>query len=162
MWHRIASERANLPNPTRHLWAACRAPSSTAVVDWLKNLQTNKSCHGDIQQWDMSRITRLNSTFEGENVRRFNSNINTWDVKRVTNMDRTFAQTTKFNQDLDDWNVSGVTTMHGLFAYAKAFNSRISSWSVGKVRCNDVDALPSVAAARVTALSSHLGRCMVP
>ena len=55
--------------------------------------------------------------------------INTWDVSRVTSMGEVFLGLTTFNSDISNWNTSGVTNMTAMFYGAAAFNQDISSWN---------------------------------
>ena len=48
--------------------------------------------------------------------------INNWDVSKVTNMKFMFEGAVSFNQPLNNWNVSNVKGMGGMFEDASSFN----------------------------------------
>ena len=61
-------------------WCGTDAAKKTAV----------QTAHGSIEDWDVSRITKMNSLFNGHNSRTLGS----------------------FNADLSKWNTNAVTTMY--------------------------------------------------
>ena len=86
---------------------------------------------GDISQWDISNVTRMNGMFT--HATSFNQNISDWTVSNVTNMQSMFEGATSFNQDISDWTVSNVTRMDYMFKGATSFNQDISDWTVSNV-----------------------------
>ena len=87
---------------------------------------------GDI---DTSKITKMNSLFEGEFKNHYSrdfSGIESWDVSNVTDMSRMFANST-FNHDISSWDVSCVTDMNSMF-FCSSFDQDISSWDVSNVK----------------------------
>ena len=86
---------------------------------------------GDISQWDVSQVTRMDFMFEGATS--FNKDISDWTVSNVTYMQFMFQGATAFDQDISDWTVSNVTRMDSMFYGATAFNQDISDWTVSNV-----------------------------
>jgi surface protein len=86
----------------------------------------------DINNWDTSNVTNMNSAFR--NAKDFNQNINNWDTSNVTNMLYMFRGTTSFNQPINKWNVSKVTEMRWMFEGANAFNQDLSAWDTSSVK----------------------------
>ena len=58
----------------------------------------------------------------------FLGEINTWDVSKITDMSSIFGLTESFNEDISSWDVSNVTDMSYMFFSAASFNQDISSW----------------------------------
>jgi len=84
-----------------------------------------------IANWDVSRVTNMNSMFIYCDI--FNQNIENWDVSNVTNMDNMFYNCYSFNKPLNNWNVSKVTTMDSMFSNCEIFNQDIGNWDVSNV-----------------------------
>ena len=97
----------------------------------LNKCFANTYFNGDLSAWDVSTITKMDSTFY--NCPLFNANLSSWNVSNVNSMKAMFSQAYLFNQDLSLWNVSRVTDMSGMFSDASAFNQNISSWNVSNV-----------------------------
>lgn len=87
--------------------------------------------HGDINTWDVSRITDMEGVFARYSS--FNENIEDWDVSNVTNMKRMFGGCIHFNHPLQRWNVSNVTNMDGMFMNCMTFNQPLDPWNVARV-----------------------------
>ena len=51
--------------------------------------------------------------------------IGEWDVSRVTDMESMFSGASSFNSDVSKWDVSRVTTMWKMFSYASSFNQKL-------------------------------------
>lgn len=85
----------------------------------------------EVEGWDTSRITSLNSTFR--NTANFNRDISNWDVSNVTDMTQTFTQAAKFNQPIGKWNTAKVNLLNSTFMGAAAFNQDLSNWKTGNV-----------------------------
>jgi surface protein len=84
-----------------------------------------------IGEWDVSRVTDMNSLFYGRYT--FNEALNDWNVSNVTNMDRMFMNCHNFNSPLNNWNVSNVTNMYRMFMNCWDFNQALNSWNVNNV-----------------------------
>lgn len=82
----------------------------------------------NINNWNMSNITNMNSMFRGASA--FNQPIGNWNTTNVTNMNSMFRDATSFNQPLNNWNVSNVTYMQSMFDGATNFNQNLGSWSL--------------------------------
>jgi surface protein len=85
---------------------------------------------------DLSQVTNMNYMFTMDGVSSvFNSpnNINSWNTSNVTNMNSTFAGANSFNQPINNWNTSNVTDMSAMFYNAKVFNQPLNNWDVRKV-----------------------------
>jgi hypothetical protein len=82
----------------------------------------------NINSWDVSGITNMNSMFYGS---QFNQDISGWTVSNVTDMGSMF-ESSVFDQPIGSWNVSNVTEMSGMFE-SSIFNQVISSWNVSSV-----------------------------
>lgn len=102
-----------------------------AVDLWCSDPAAAKEKYGHISQWDVSRVTNMNSLFS--NQERFNEDISKWDVSNVTNMCYMFERSYSFNQPIDRWNTQKVTTMEGMFYGARSFNQPISDWDTQNV-----------------------------
>ena len=90
----------------------------TATDDNLRN----------INEWDVSHVTDMQSMFEGS---QFNHPINNWNVRNVTNMDSMFMDS-QFNHPLHSWRVNNVTHMGGMFDGSQ-FNHPLNNWDVRNV-----------------------------
>jgi len=88
----------------------------------------------NINSWDISTITNLESTFSG--CTNFNSDISSWDVSNVTNFQGTFQDASTFDQDISGWtlNSSPITSMIGMFQNTDSCSADISSWNVSTVQ----------------------------
>ena len=117
---------------TRYIFRPSKpADLQTAVDLWVSNKPSALATYGEINNWDVSLITDMESLFfEKEN---FNDNISNWDVSNVTNMKKLFNEAASFNQDISRWDVSNVTTMEEMFKEAVAFDNNLSVWDVSSV-----------------------------
>ena len=102
----------------------------TAVNLWISDNTSALVTYGEINTWDVSLITNMESLFANSD---FNSNISNWDVSNVTTMHEMFKNTENFNQPLNNWDVSSVTSMYGIFRNAQAFDMPLSDWDVSSV-----------------------------
>jgi surface protein len=93
------------------------------------------STFGNLNAWDVSGVTNMDSTFYGTSL--FNQPINTWNTGNVTTMFRMFNYALVFNQPLNNWNVSKVTNMSTMFDNARAFNQPLNNWNTGNVTLMD-------------------------
>ena len=87
--------------------------------------------NGDISDWNVGRVVDMHGMFDS--ATRFNGDISGWDVGQVINMTGMFHAAPKFNQDISSWNVANVTNMEHMFADAAAFNRNLGGWDVGRV-----------------------------
>ena len=85
--------------------------------------------NGDISEWDVSKVTDMDSLFY---LSPFNGDISKWNVSKVTDMSYMFSGS-EFNGDISKWNVSNVTDMRYMF-YNSEFNGDISKWNVSNVK----------------------------
>ena len=113
-----------------YAWASFdNATLQEAVNRWCDDREDAERRYGDINDWDVSRVTDMASLFSGTN---FNHPIDRWDVRNVRAMDNMFAYSA-FNQRLDAWEVGQVTSMTTMFEGAASFNQPLSSWNVQHV-----------------------------
>jgi len=89
------------------------------------------SFNDNINEWDVSSVTDMNSMFFSAN--NFNQPLNGWNVSSVTDMSMMFCDASNFNQPLNKWKVSSVTNMYYMFNNAHQFNQNLKSWNVSKV-----------------------------
>ncbi|KAJ1447767.1 hypothetical protein M885DRAFT_575454 [Pelagophyceae sp. CCMP2097] len=128
-----------------------------AVAAWTTDAAAAREKYGDIQAWDVSRVTSLEGLFASATD--FKEDISWWDTSGVTNMDRLFAKCACFDGDLSNWqtesvhsarqafygakaftgvgleawDTSQVTSMRGMFSRAYAFDGNVSTWDVEAV-----------------------------
>ena len=62
-----------------------------------------KAFNGDIDDWDVSKVTDFSHMFEG--AESFNSQVTNWDVTAATDMTAMFKNAKTFNKNLS-WNTS--------------------------------------------------------
>jgi surface protein len=96
-----------------------------------------------IGDWDVSRVTKMNSLFDFEHFlddidndkNTFNEPLENWDVSNVVNMEYMFHGCEKFNQPLDKWGdkLSNVKNMSSMFFHCKNFNQPLNNWNVSGV-----------------------------
>ena len=112
------------------------------IVDqWFENKIQTEAYYGKIGDWDVSRVTDMDTLFEPSTsytvgksvVDGFNEDISSWDTSNVTAMGEMFSNQTVFNQPLDNWNVSNVTYMTYMFSGATSFDQPLNSWDVSNV-----------------------------
>jgi len=97
----------------------------------MSHMFNNSQFHGNINEWDTSNVTNMNSMFYRSE---FNGDISKWDVSKVTNMSEMFYES-KFNGDISKWNTSKVTDMNSMFKYSQ-FNGNISDWDFSSLKHN--------------------------
>ena len=98
-----------------------------AMISYFEKEHT----YGDIECWDVSNVTDMNSMFSS--CYEFNADLSKWTVSNVTDMEGMFYDCQEFNADLSKWNVSKVTNMDYMFIYCYKFNSDLSAWDVRNV-----------------------------
>jgi surface protein len=103
----------------------------TAVEMWCAQQSKAYSIYGDINTWDVSKVTDMSYLFCDK--QHFNSNINSWNVSKVTTMSAMFMMARSFNHPLDLWNVGNVKNMEEMLYFADSFNQPIASWDVSNV-----------------------------
>ena len=134
----------------------------TAVNEWISNSTNATAKYGNINDWNTSEVTSMDSLFRNKNT--FNSNISGWNTAKVTNMRSMFRRTcfqskyfqlgciqcyryrryvvgmyiNNFNQPLNNWNTSKVNRMPAMITVnfiwqQTVFNQNISSWDMSKV-----------------------------
>ena len=105
------------------------------VTDMSEMFASATNFVGDISGWDVSQVTDMSNMFQGASA--FDANISGWDVSQVTNMSDMFQGASKFNADISEWDVSQVTDMSNMFENASAFTGDISGWNVSQVTYMD-------------------------
>ena len=107
---------------------------TTALTNYNNNPLIFKPIYGDINNWDVTAITDMQSIFNTSgNMHYFNENISGWDVGNVTNMVSMFGNMFHFNQPIGNWDVGNVTNMSSMFYNARRFNQDLNNWNVSKV-----------------------------
>uniref|UniRef100_A0A7S3QIK2 BspA family leucine-rich repeat surface protein n=1 Tax=Chaetoceros debilis TaxID=122233 RepID=A0A7S3QIK2_9STRA len=103
-----------------------------AVDSYCADAFDDESTYGSIENWDVSKITSMNSLFRSswQNQKSCNPNIGSWDVSKVTNFQSMFNNARAFNKDISNWDVSSGTNFNGMFYKADAFNQDVSTWDV--------------------------------
>lgn len=85
----------------------------------------------NINSWDTSAVTNLNSVFRSALV--FNQDLNNWNTNRVTDFGYSFFGAAEFNGSIESWNTSLATTLKGMFYRASKFNQPLTNWNVENV-----------------------------
>ena len=107
-----------------------------AVQDYLAGEARKEDIvkkYGEINNWDVSKVTDMGYMFELEGAVSFNQPLNKWNVSNVRDMYRMFAGARSFNQPLNKWNVSKVIDMYSMFEGARSFNQPLNNWNVSNV-----------------------------
>ena len=99
-----------------------------AIQIFMKDKKSSLNIFGDMNSWDVSKITNMSKLFDG--YKNFNEDISNWDVSNVTNMSSMFRGCTSFNQDLSRWDVSKVTDFTSMFENCSAFTTLPNDWSI--------------------------------
>jgi len=86
----------------------------------------------NIDQWDTSQITNMESVFY--NAKSFNSDIGNWDTSKVTDMSGMFGYASSFNGYIGSWDTSHVIDMSGMFSSATSFTTYIGNWDTSNVK----------------------------
>ena len=85
---------------------------------------------GNIENWDISNVSRFENMFEGT---KFNADISGWDVSSATNVSRMFYNDQQFNQNISGWSVQNVTNMITMFSGATSFNQNLGNWDISSL-----------------------------
>lgn len=80
----------------------------------------------NLNGWDMSAVTVLESMFEGASS--FNGLIDTWNVGNVERFNSMFADAISFNRNINNWDMVKATNLDSMFANASSFNQPVNTW----------------------------------
>ena len=75
-----------------------KADLQTAILSWINTQSTAQATYGDINTWDVTRVTDFNHLFMESVASDFNDDISNWDVSRVTDMSGLLDEAGEFNQ----------------------------------------------------------------
>ena len=96
--------------------------TGVTVLDGLFYDCTSLTTINNINSWDTSAVTSMNSMFG--NCTSFNQSLS-FNTSAVTNIGAMFQSCTSFNQPLT-FNTSAVTDMNSMFAYCSVFNQALT------------------------------------
>ncbi|CAL6339872.1 unnamed protein product [Bathycoccus prasinos] len=123
-----------IDDASNFMTALDRCLSEDAVGGLCTNY-ASESGFGIMPDWDTSRITSMQATFDGKST--FNGDISKWDTSRVETMSMMFRGASKFNQDISNWDTSQVKNMFAMFSSCEAFNQPIgknkNKWDTSQV-----------------------------
>jgi len=102
-----------------------------AVKEWFNNEQTAKTKYGNIEDWDVTRVTKMSYLFISKDS--FNGDISGWDISKVTDISGMFYNAKSFNGDLSGWNTEKMIDTQYLFNGAASFKGNVSGWDISKV-----------------------------
>ena len=104
--------------------------------------ELNVLTSADVNNWNASRVTNMNSILLGARALTDLSIVSNWDTNNVTNMRSAFAEMTVLTDvsGIANWNVTNVTDMNGMFMNAFELESieALSGWrpnSVTSMNC---------------------------
>jgi len=114
-----------------------------AADNWVTDKSLAISKYGQIEDWDVERITSMEMLFCGTSeycpdrphtasMQSFNADLSKWKVSQVTSMKSMFEDSYQFNSNLGGWDVGNVVNMNSMF-FATKFNDNVSGWNIGKV-----------------------------
>jgi hypothetical protein len=87
--------------------------------------------YGLIEDWDVSKITSMNSIFFGApGVETCNPDIGIWDVSKVEIFTNMFRGATNFNKNLERWSVGSGKDFNNMFRGATNFNQNVTQWDI--------------------------------
>ena len=108
--------------------SASDSPDLSAVTSMEAMFEGAGSVNANLNSWNTTNVTNMNSLFATSN---FNGDISSWNTANVTNIGGMFATNPAFNQDLSGWDVSSATDASGMFSGATSFNQNIGGWNTG-------------------------------
>jgi hypothetical protein len=132
--YRVVSDRCRgqvLPYGVRQMikdyaWVSFNNESLRAAVQlWCSNRTIALDRYGDINDWDVRKVTDMTRLFQ-HTV--FNDQIDRWDVSNVTSMEEMFNNADEFAQPLASWDVSNVVSAKRMFCEAIDFNQPLDAW----------------------------------
>merc|ERR1719232_1333170 len=114
-----------------------------AADNWVIDENVAISKYGQIDDWDVERITSMEKLFCGSikycpdrphtaSMQSFNADLSKWKVSQVTSMMSMFESSKQFNSYLAGWDVANAVNMNSMF-YETKFNDNVSGWNIGKV-----------------------------
>jgi len=115
-----------------------------AADNWVTDKSLAISKYGQIEDWDVERITSMEMLFCGtseycpdrphtDSMISFNADLSKWKVSQVTSMRNMFDSTEQFNSNLAGWDVGNVVDVAYMFMYSIKFNVNLSGWNIGNV-----------------------------
>ena len=108
--------------------SASDSPDLSGVTSMEAMFEGAGSVNANLNSWNTTNVTNMNSLFATSN---FNGDISSWNTANVTNIGGMFATNPAFNQDLSGWDVSSATDASGMFSGATSFNQNIGGWNTG-------------------------------
>ena len=107
----------------------------TSEITDMDGIFEGSNFNGDISNWDVSKVKRMNYMFHHSSFTGENGDISNWDVSNVEDMNSMFMES-KFNGDISNWDVSNVKDMMCMFYFSEftAKNGDISNWDVRNVQ----------------------------
>ena len=93
----------------------------SAIDEWIDNETSAAEIYGDINTWDVSKITDFSALFEGKTT--FDSDISKWDVSNGTNFYNMFHNALSFNQHIRSWVVKEYANLTNMFDGADLMQS---------------------------------------
>lgn len=128
---------SGIANPTFPLIGQSCAKSNSCstlrevVKAWFVDRDITQKKYGKMEDWDVSRVTRMSDLFKymnfgvSRNVIQF-PDLSRWNTKKVTRMDGAFSTNGNINIDVSKWDVSNVVDMERMFENCAAFNGDVS------------------------------------
>lgn len=104
---------------------------NVALDDWFDDQESADEMYGEINCWDVSRVTDFDYLFSYYSD--FSEDLNCWNTSNADSMKYTFAYAESFDGDISSWDVSGVTSMYSMFWHAETFNGDLTSWDTTSV-----------------------------
>ena len=103
----------------------------TSNISSMNSVFAGSIFDGDISSWNTTNVDDMRFMFDGDSY--FNQNIGGWDVSNVQSMSNMFCSATLFNQDISGWDISNLGNMSYMFEFATSFNQNIGSWNTVNV-----------------------------
>jgi hypothetical protein len=95
--------------------------------------------HGDqadLNHFDTSRVTRLNSVFSSGKGKFFNGDISDWDVSNVESASNLFTDS-YFQGSLSKWDVRRIKKINEIF-YDSKYSGDLSTWHLDSLEYDDL------------------------